>query len=117
MHVDTVFNSCLRTQIVRPIYDYEDLFQMRTNCAYLRTCPAACFFLEGLSRLTLLLLVAFIVFETYNSNHFKSGPYIIEGFLIVMLISNLFYKIGELLQCGCLKSYFKVHNIYEWIRF
>lgn len=90
IYVDKVFRSCLKTRETRPIYDFADMFQMRTNCANLRSCPAVQFILQGLSKSLLLVVIALLaIYRDIDEKGFTV-------FLIIFWVAQIAHEVGVL---------------------
>lgn len=73
-----------------------------------RYTPAVMFFIEGLSKLYILIMVSYVCFTTYgfeaNNQYTNSAP---ENLLLMLLFSQVFYELGQLASCGwSLRDYF-----------
>lgn len=81
-----------------------------------RYTPAVMFFIEGMSKLLTLLIVSFVCFETYGvHNHGEYAGSLAENALVVMMLGQIFYELGQLASCNwSLREYFSgVWNILD----
>ena len=86
---------------------------MRSNCVNLRTCPAAMFFLEGLSKLLMLMLITEVCINTYDQNNFvdHNEKSRVEYFVLIMLVASLLHEAGEIQEANFeLGHYFGVEE-------
>ena len=73
-----------------------------------RYTPAVMFFIEGLSKLYTLVLVSFVCTFTYGQQgHDMYVGSLEENLLVVMLLAQVSYELGQLASCGwSLSDYF-----------
>ena len=74
---------------------------MRSNCAYWRTSPAANFYLEGLSKLIMLVLVGYLSIGGENNNG-ECGVTNknLEILLSFIVLGHCLHELGELEECS-----------------
>jgi ankyrin repeat protein len=117
-YVEKMFDTSLRTIDVRSIRNWEDLFQIRSQCQNLRYCPKTMFLLESLSKITLLSNLFYVSSYLYNvddiiqmnkdalvfkciwTKAYSALPTCVwhksEYFLVIMLFTTILYECGEI---------------------
>jgi len=113
-----VFWSTLRVKASRPIYQLSDLFQMRSNGVFCRTCPAMNFIFEAIMKVfTLVLVGVLLVYSQYTDEMSESRIQVIEWTLILVTIGATFHEIGEMTRArSTLENYLKdVWNWFDWL--
>ena len=62
----------------------------------LRTCPASNFFLEGISKLIVLVNVGYLVINIYTEDFEPGDGAFAEKFLVIMVVGHILHELGEL---------------------
>eukprot|EP01041_Mallomonas_annulata_P000511 gene511-981_t len=115
IYVDNVFWACLRQSNIRNLYSSKDFFQMRSCCAFLRTCPAANFLLDAVSQLVSLVLVAMLLTGYYTSDYFSDDMgRLLEALLVVFVTGGVLHKYGEIVESGWGKQS-SFHEIWNYV--
>lgn len=95
-------------------------FLLKETILDLRSKPIFMFFLEGISKLFLLILCAYISIRLYRDSKefdYNSPFYSSEVCLIFMLVTTILYEVGQMMDDNWdIVSYFRwVWNKYDWM--
>ena len=99
--MDDVFYSVIKQRKINRIRNFYDVFQIRTNFMYMRSCPAAMFWYEGFCKLISFCIVSYVASNLYtNKQQIHIDYTLIISLLMTISTMNVIHEIGELQETG-----------------